>query len=122
MAVANIKKRYFDRVIDKILENILGYWFVWFIDAQGYVAPAGLIIDDWLSSHGKNGWHGGPPFALYQQEKQKTKSTPCDWCKCLLWAIDGVAVWNSLSELRYFQPAAPSPSLVLHHPQGDKQK
>ena len=42
MAVANIKKRYFDRVIDKILENILGYWFVWFINAQGYVAPAGL--------------------------------------------------------------------------------
>ena len=37
-----IKKRYFDRVIDKILENILGYWFVWFIDAAGYVAPAGL--------------------------------------------------------------------------------
>ena len=43
-----IKKRYFDRVIDKILENILGYWFVWFIDAQGYVAPAGMIIDWWL--------------------------------------------------------------------------
>ena len=53
MAVANIKKRYFDRVIDKILENILGYWFVWFIDAQGYVAPAGLIIDWWLFAHYK---------------------------------------------------------------------
>ena len=34
MAVANIKKRYFDRVIDKILENILGYWL--------------LITDYWL--------------------------------------------------------------------------
>ena len=52
-------------------------------------------------------------LSLTSAEKQKPKSTPCAWCKCLLRAIDGAAVWNSLSKLRYFQPAAPSPSRVF---------
>ena len=95
----------------------------WHKDARGEYQPD-------RGSHGQVRWffiigiysECKRNICLRSVEKQKPKSTPCAWCKCLLWAIDTAAIWNSLSKLRYFQPAAPSPSRVLHQSQGDKPK
>ena len=53
-------------------------------------------------------------------KRQKHKEPLVVDAKCLLRAIDAASGWKSLSKLRYFQPATPSPFQVLHQSQGDK--
>ena len=57
---------------------------------------------------------------LCLQERQKPEKPLVVDAKCLLRAIDAASGWKSLSKLRYFQPATPSPFQVLHQSQGDK--
>ena len=57
---------------------------------------------------------------LCLQERQKPEKPLVVDAKCLLRAIDAASGWKSLSTLRYFQPATPSPFQVLHQSQGDK--
>ena len=59
-------------------------------------------------------------FVAVRTHKNQDKPLALD--ASLLRDLDGAAVWKSLSKLRDFQPAAPSPYRALHQPQGDKQK
>ena len=64
-----------------------------------------------------------PPLVFFVAVRtHKNQDKPLAPDASLLRAFYAVAVWKSLSELSYFQPATPSPYRVLHQPQGDKQK
>ena len=49
------------------------------------------------------------PCGFVAVRTHKNQDKPLALDASLLRDLDGAAVWKSLSELRYFQPAAPSP-------------